>query len=905
MTSPIATDSNLVISTSAVSGAVHGTLTGSDADGPATFALASSGGPAHGTVTINPDGTYTYTPTSGYTGTDSFSFTVTEGGETVTATVNVSVANHAPDSVVGTSGNDVLIGGAGANTLDADAGDDLLMGSEGQDTLLGGAGNDILNGGNGHDTLDGGEGIDEAVFAGNLANFTIIQNGDGTLTVDNLNSNQGKDTLISIERLRFSDGVVGPDGQPINGGPTGVTLSGTTTSTAENGGAVKVADIGVVDDGLGTNDVTLSGTDAASFTIVDGASGKELWFTGGANYELKSSYDVIVQARDTTVLGSQPVSQSFTLSITDVNEAPTISGPAAAEVEENAAANTVVATLSGTDPEGNSITYSFVSGNGNGAFKIVGNEIQVADPSKLDFENGSLDGYTLQVKGLDGALDSANTVLVAVTVTDVAENQAPTSVVLSNVVASTPESEEAVKVADIGITDDGLGTNDLTLGGADAGSFEIRDVAGSKELWFLGSADFEAKTSYQVTVIASDDTFAGSQPVSQGLTLGITNVNDNAPSVANAIADQSVAEDTAWSFQVPANTFADADGDTPTYSARLANGDPLPSWLSFDPATRTFSGTPPQNWNGTLAISVIASDGSNSTTDSFVLSVTGVSDAPTGLALDGDTVREIAANGTVVGTLSSPGTAPAGLTYTLLDDAGGRFAISGNQIVVADGLLLDYEQQGTHRVQVQVSDGQGGVFTQSFEVSLTDVAPEIITGDARANTFHAGRGGDRMNGGSGHDHMESGGGKDRLVGSLGRDELVGGAGKDKVLGGKGADDVWGGKGKDLLKGQGGADDFIFTSVKDSGPTQAKWDSIAGFGGKDDIDLSAIDAIKGRKGNQAFDLDLDGSFSAGEIRQTESAGGTLLEMNIDGDAKVEMAIFLKGFHGSLSDGDFVF
>ena len=713
MTLPVATDSKLVISTSVVSGAVQGTLTGSDLEGPVTF--GSSVDPSHGTVSINADGTFTYTPTAGYTGDDSFSFTVTQDGETVTGTVNITIASDAPGSVTGTSGNDVLIGGNGVNTISGlggddhiagDSGADILSGGDGNDALEGGSGADLLsggggddslNGGEGWDTIDGGDGIDEAVFSGDRADYTIttIQvGGIGVTTV----IGEGHDTLTRVELLRFADGVYGTDGVQINQAPTGVTLTNTVTSTPESGGAMKVADIG--------------------------------------------------------------------------------------------------------------------------------------------------------------------------------------------------------------ITDDGLGTNDLTLGGADAGSFEIRDGAGGKELWFLGNADFEVKTSYDVTVIASDSTVGGSQPVSQGLTLGITNVNDNAPSVANAIADQSLPEDTAWNFQVPANTFSDADGGALTYSARLANGDPLPDWLSFDPATRTFSGTPPQDWNGTLNLSVIASDGSNSTTDSFVLSVTGESDAPAALALDGDTVREIAANGTVVGTLSAPGANPAGLTYTLLDDAGGRFAISGNQIVVADGLLLDYEQNGTHTVQVQVSDGLGGVFTQSFDVSLTDVAPEIITGDARGNTFLAGRGSDRMNGGTGHDHLESGGGKDRLVGSSGRDDLIGGAGKDKLLGGKGADDIWGGRGKDLLKGQGGADDFIFAKTKESGPTQSKWDSIAGFGGKDDIDLGAIDAIKGQKGNQAFDLDLDGSFSAGEIRQTESDGGVLLEMNVDGDGKAEMAIFLKGFHGNLSDGDFV-
>ena len=49
----------------------------------------------------------------------------------------------------------------------------------------------------------------------------------------------------------------------------------------------------------------------------------------------------------------------------------------------------------------------------------------------------------------------------------------------------------------------------------------------------------------------------------------------------------------AFSYTFPANTFADADaGDTLSYTATRADGTALPSWLTFTPGTRTFSGTP-------------------------------------------------------------------------------------------------------------------------------------------------------------------------------------------------------------------------------------------------------------------------------------------------------------------------
>ncbi|MEA5569405.1 Ig-like domain-containing protein, partial [Anabaena sp. UHCC 0399] len=100
--------------------------------------------------------------------------------------------------------------------------------------------------------------------------------------------------------------------------------------------------------------------------------------------------------------------------------------------------------------------------------------------------------------------------------------------------------------------------------------------------------------------------------------------------VANAIANQTTLEDGFFSFTVPANTFADVDaGDSLTYTATLANGNPLPTWLSFDSNSQTFSGTPDDPDNGTISIKVTATDTSNaSVDDTFNLTVTPVNDAP-------------------------------------------------------------------------------------------------------------------------------------------------------------------------------------------------------------------------------------------------------------------------------------
>ena len=64
----------------------------------------------------------------------------------------------------------------------------------------------------------------------------------------------------------------------------------------------------------------------------------------------------------------------------------------------------------------------------------------------------------------------------------------------------------------------------MSLSGADAGDFEIRNET---ELYFTGaSPDYEAKSTYNVTVSADDTSVGGTPDASQNFTLNITDVNE-------------------------------------------------------------------------------------------------------------------------------------------------------------------------------------------------------------------------------------------------------------------------------------------------------------------------------------------------------------------------------------------
>lgn len=140
------------------------------------------------------------------------------------------------------------------------------------------------------------------------------------------------------------------------------------------------------------------------------------------------------------------------------------------------------------------------------------------------------------------------------------------------------------------------------------------------------NANFNGTDSFTYTISNGLETSTSTATVS----LVVTPVND-APTLENAIADQSVTKNTVFSFQIPENTFSDVDaGDTLNYSATQENGNPLPSWLTFDAATRKFSGTPTNNEVGSVNLKVIATDKSDATAnDTFTLTVANTNNAPT------------------------------------------------------------------------------------------------------------------------------------------------------------------------------------------------------------------------------------------------------------------------------------
>lgn len=156
------------------------------------------------------------------------------------------------------------------------------------------------------------------------------------------------------------------------------------------------------------------------------------------------------------------------------------------------------------------------------------------------------------------------------------------------------------------------------VGDDDNNQFEIIDI---NDQYYLSSRylfDYEQKNIYSIRIKATDR--SGLEFFEKALTI---TVNDTrSPYKISSIPDQTVEKDDLFDYTIPANLFNAEDNEgSITLSATLQNGDPLPTWLSFNPSTRNFNGTPLGCDLGTINIRVFAQNNFSTIYDDFYLRV--------------------------------------------------------------------------------------------------------------------------------------------------------------------------------------------------------------------------------------------------------------------------------------------
>ncbi|HPM85381.1 MAG TPA: cadherin repeat domain-containing protein, partial [Candidatus Anammoximicrobium sp.] len=178
--------------------------------------------------------------------------------------------------------------------------------------------------------------------------------------------------------------------------------------------------------------------------------------------------------------------------------------------------------------------------------------------------------------------------------------------------------------------------------------------------------------------------------------------------------------DVSWSGQDGAN--GSGVGRYDIYVS--INGGPREAWLqNTTETTATYTG---RNRH-TYAFYSVATDHVGNRelklpADEAVVEIGLTNHPPTDIALTPDSVPENSPGGTLIGLLTTEDPDPdETLTYTLLDDAGGRFEIDGDQLVVAAGADLDFETHASHEITVRSADGDGETVDKTLTVSVTDV----------------------------------------------------------------------------------------------------------------------------------------------------------------------------------------
>ena len=226
------------------------------------------------------------------------------------------------------------------------------------------------------------------------------------------------------------------------------------------------------------------------------------------------------------------------------------------------------------------------------------------------------------------------------------------------------------------------------------------------------------------------------------LTVTIDGAND-APTLAAQTPNQNAIVGSAFYLVLPAATFNDVDaGDVLSYAATAADGSPLPGWLSFDTATRTFSGTPAVTDVGTLGVKVSATDiGGLAANETFNIAVTPTANTvPTAVADTADaTEKGGIANGSggslATGNVLNNDTDPdAGDTKTVTAvNFGGVAGTVGTALAGAHGsLVLNASGAFTYTVDdtqaaVQALRQSTDTLTDVFNYTMRDTAGATST----------------------------------------------------------------------------------------------------------------------------------------------------------------------------------
>ena len=448
------------------------------------------------------------------------------------------------------------------------------------------------------------------------------------------------------------------------------------------------------------------------------------------------SATITVSASD----GTESVSDPFTVTVSPVNDAPTVVSPLGDVAVDEDAADTVISLLGVFgDVDEDALTLSAASSDESlVTATVIGTDLTL---HYLGDQHGSA---TITVSASDGTESVSNP--FAVTVSPV--NDAPTF---------TKGADQTV-LEDAGAQTVAAWTTNISAGPADeAGQTLAFNVSTSNDGLFAAlpaidpftgdltytPAD-DANGTSTVTVSLSDNGGGSDTSANQTFVIDVTAVND-APTFTKG-ADSTVLEDAgaqtvaAWATNISTGP-ADEAGQTFSFNVSTNNDGLFAALPVIDPLTGDLTYTPADDANGTATVTVNLSDdgggADTSASQTFVIDVTAVNDAPS-VGPHTFAVDENSSSGTSVGIVAaSDPDADDTIGFAIVGGTGSTaFTVNTTtgEITVADSTQLDFEITPTFTLDVEVTDNGGLSDTAIITINLNDL-PEggpVVTSTDRS-----------------------------------------------------------------------------------------------------------------------------------------------------------------------------
>ena len=413
----------------------------------------------------------------------------------------------------------------------------------------------------------------------------------------------------------------------------------------------------------------------------------------------------------TITQGDKTSSADVIVTIGEVNDAPSINSASTISIAEN---QTMVTTISIADPDsGDVLTLSLIGADAESFDLSTDNVLTFL--TAPDYETKS--SYSITLSLTDGTETVTKDITVTVTnVNDVAP------VFTSEATFSAAENQTAIETASAKDADGDSIT--FTVSGTELA------ITSAGVLTFVSTPDYETKSSYTATVTATD----GANPVTQDITVTVTNINDVLPLWDNGsggtipdgyVITQDFNENDTEALGV-LRAYDDIENDAISYSFSGNDASYFKSLIVDAEAgivQISFISPPDFETKDAYDVNLIASDGVNTISLVIDLAINNLNDiAPT---ITSSTTFEAEENQKAIGSV------------TASDPEGGSFSyfISGADAslvtISANGVLSfinepDYETKTAYEFIVTVSDGINNSF-KTFNISITDVDDALPT----------------------------------------------------------------------------------------------------------------------------------------------------------------------------------